>query len=180
MLYFWKAWDSRISNVIFPCVKYITFTGHLQDIYRTFTGAFCCKHPEFQHPRYLEKYPLERANYKINDVPQMSMFCIQICSQGGDRPNTKTLGHNCGSCPHLFKAQQQDWVRWRRDCLPMHQSWGSLNLIHLSSDCSSRDPTPSPPQVPQISKIVAKWLPTREWIIEATRTQPSLGWPARG
>ena len=126
--------------------------------------------------------PLERTNYKINDVPQMSMFCIQICSQGGDRPNTKTLGHNCGSCPHLFKAQQQDWVRWRRDCQPMHQNWGSLNLIHrhLSSDCSSRDPTPSPPQAPQISKIVAKWLPTREWIIEATRTQPSLGWPARG
>ena len=24
--------------MIFPCVKYITFTGHLQDIYRTFTG----------------------------------------------------------------------------------------------------------------------------------------------
>ena len=24
--------------MIFPCVKYITFTGHLQDIYRTFKG----------------------------------------------------------------------------------------------------------------------------------------------
>ena len=30
-----------------------------------FPGSFCCKHPEFQHPRYLEKYPLERTSYKI-------------------------------------------------------------------------------------------------------------------
>jgi len=49
-----KAWDSRISNMIFPCVKYITFTLHSHYIHTTFTLHSHYIHTTFKlHSHYI-------------------------------------------------------------------------------------------------------------------------------
>ena len=128
MLYFWKAWNSRISNMTFLCVKYITFT-------RTFTKTFT--YWRSVQSFYWTPFSMRKADGQrpILDVGNFNLhkFIIEHCNWRfwatffAPETLTTTLSHLGGGVGRVIYQ-----FFWRRPVW-----WFDINQV-LQSYCQER------------------------------------------